>query len=202
MSSKVQFILIYFLTLSAILHASPSEGWNDTVSLPDIEVSVSRSPKVISRQQSMIRVMDTRLMEATQSIRPKDLSALMPNVYMPDYGSAMTSSIYIRGLGSRINEPVMGMVIDGIPILDKNLYDHTLQDVKRVEILCGPQGTLYGRNSPGGIMEIRTIQPLDLSDRLIRAKVSYGTANQVHTQASFYSGPRILPDSLSRFGWG
>lgn len=202
MSSKVQFILIYFLTLSAILHASPSEGWNDTVSLPDIEVSVSRSPKVISRQQSMIRVMDTRLMEATQSIRPKDLSALMPNVYMPDYGSAMTSSIYIRGLGSRINEPVMGMVIDGIPILDKNLYDHTLQDVKRVEILCGPQGTLYGRNSPGGIMEIRTIQPLDLSDRLIRAKVSYGTANQVHTQASFYSGSRILPDSLSRFGWG
>ena len=77
---------------------------------------------VISRQQTMIRVMDSRLMDEAQSISPKDLSALMPNVYMPNYGSSMTSSIYIRGLGSRINEPVMGMVIDGIPIMDKNLY--------------------------------------------------------------------------------
>lgn len=202
MSSKVQFILLYLLTSFTILHAYPSEGWSDTISLPDIEVSVSRSPMVISRQQTMIRVMDSRLMDEAQSISPKDLSALMPNVYMPNYGSSMTSSIYIRGLGSRINEPVMGMVIDGIPIMDKNLYDHTMQDVKRVEILCGPQSTLYGRNSPAGLMEIRTIQPLDLPDRLIREKVSYGTANQVHAQASFYSGSYLLPDTLSRFGWG
>ena len=202
MSSKVQFILLYLLTSFTILHASPSEGWSDTISLPDIEVSVSRSPMVISRQQTMIHVLDTRLLEEAQTVAPKEISALIPNVYMPDYGSAMTSSIYIRGLGSRINEPVMGMVIDGVPIMDKNLYDHTLQDVKRVELLCGPQGTLYGRNTPAGVMEIRTIQPLDLSDRLIRAKVSYATANHVHAQASYYSTPYQLPNAPSKFGWG
>ncbi len=173
----------------------------DSVWLPEVEVSISRISERTDRQPQQTSVIDTRLIEATQVTSPKDLSLLVPNIYMPDYGSAMTSSIYIRGLGSRINEPVMGMVVDGVPMMDKNLYDHVLQDVKRIELLRGPQGTFYGRNSPGGVMEIRTMQPLDITTYTIRGLVSYGSANTVQAQASYYDV--LSPAKASHpFGWG
>ncbi len=192
-------VFLSLLVVSVYCAGAPAvteQNWEDSVALPDVEVSVSRTQSAVNRQPSTVSVIDSRLIEETQVVTPKDISSLVPNVYMPDYGSAMTSSIYIRGLGSRINEPVMGMVVDGVPLLDKNMYDHTMQDVKRIELLTGPQGSLYGRNSPGGVMEIRTIQPLDLTTQLVRGEVSYGTANYVNAQASFYR-----PEN-NRFGWG
>ena len=83
----------------------------DTVTLPDVEVSVSRVARPAVYQQMQVSVMDQQVLEQAQVATPKDISSLAPNIYMPDYGSSMTSSIYIRGLGSRINEPVMGMVV-------------------------------------------------------------------------------------------
>lgn len=192
-------VFLCLLAVSVYCTGAPTateQNWSDSVSLPDIEVSVSRSQAATNLQPSSISVIDSKLMEETHAVTPKDISILTPNVYMPDYGSAMTSSIYIRGLGSRINEPVLGMVVDGVPLLDKNMYDHTMQDVKRIELLTGPQGSLYGRNSPGGVMEIRTIHPLDLTTQLIRGEVGYGSANQVNANASIYR-----PENSS-FGWG
>ena len=184
------------------MHAASPEGWADTVALPDVEVSVSRIERPATQQQMQISVIDSRLLNETQALTPKDVSRLMPNVYMPDYGSAMTGSIYIRGLGSRINEPVMGMVVDGVPLLDKNMYDHVMQDIKRIELLRGPQGSLYGRNSPAGVMEIRTIQPLDLTTQLIRGLVSYATANSIEAQAAYYRPTAHSPQSTADFAWG
>jgi len=181
MRIKVLFILCLFV---ASIYGA--EIVSDTVVLPDVEVSVSRMAVPMTKQQLQVSVLDNRLIQLAQVSTPKEVSSLVPNVYMPDYGSAMTSSIYIRGMGSRINEPVMGMVVDGVPLLDKNMYDHVLQDVKSIELLRGPQGSLYGRNSPAGVMEIRTIQPLDLNTHLVRGQASYGTANTLHAQTSYY----------------
>ena len=185
-----------FLAAIMPIWAAAPEGWTDSVALPDIDVSVSRVERPASQQQMQMSVIDSRLIGETQAVTPKDVSSLIPNVYMPDYGSAMTSSIYIRGLGSRINEPVMGMVVDGVPLLDKNIYDHAMQDVKRIELLQGPQGSLYGRNSPAGVMEIRTLQPLDLTTLAVHALAGYATANSVRAQASCYQPVN------ANIGWG
>lgn len=201
MRTKVLFFIGLLLGSVLCTEAASPEGWADTVSLPDLEVSASRIARPATQQQMQISVIDSRLLNETQAVTPKDVSQLIPNVYMPDYGSAMTSSIYIRGLGSRINEPVMGMVVDGVPLLDKNLYDHTMQDVTRIELLRGPQGSLYGRNSPAGVMEIRTIRPLDMNDYSVRGMVSYATANTVQAQASYYD-QRENGQGLKDFGWG
>lgn len=198
-------VIVCLATAATIVHAASPEGWADTVALPDVEVSVSRIAVPVARQQMQVSALDARMIEAAQLTAPKDVAALVPNIHMPDYGSAMTSSVYIRGLGSRINEPVLGMVVDGVPLLDKNMYDHTMQDVKRIELLRGPQGSSYGRNSPGGVMEIRTIQPLDLAGQLIRGDVSYGTANTVKAQMSYYGNNHASEagEANSRpFGWG
>ena len=52
----------------------------------------------------------------------KNLSAHIPNYYLPDYGSKITSSMYIRGIGSRMNEPAIGMYVDNVPYIHRSAF--------------------------------------------------------------------------------
>ena len=115
----------------------------------------------------------------------KELSVLAPNFYQPDYGSRMTSSMYVRGFGSRIDQPVVGMNIDGVPVMNKNSYDFELFDIDRIQVMRGAQGLLFGRNTSGGAMNIYTMSPLDFQGK--RLAVEYGTANNVRLKASHYA---------------
>ena len=90
----------------------------------------------------------------------KGISDIAPNFFMPDYGSRMTSSIYVRGLGARIDQPVVGLNIDNIPYLNKDAYDFDITDIESIEVLRGAQAVLNGRNAMGGQINIRTLSPL------------------------------------------
>lgn len=91
----------------------------------------------------------------------KDLTALAPSLFIPDYGARSTSAIYMRGIGSRINTPSVGLYVDNIPFLEKSAYDLSYYDIDRIDILRGPQATLYGRNAMGGLIKIHTKSPMD-----------------------------------------
>lgn len=118
----------------------------------------------------------------------KDIITAAPNFFMPDYGSRMTSSIYVRGLGTRIDQPVVGMTVDNVPIADKNLYDTTLPDIERIEVLRGAQSTLYGRNTMCGVVNIYTLSPLRYQGVKVRAE--YGSRNALRAGASAYFKPQ------------
>ncbi|MFV0397796.1 MAG: TonB-dependent receptor [Bacteroidales bacterium] len=90
----------------------------------------------------------------------KDVSLIVPNLFFPDYGTKLTSPVYIRGIGSRINSPSVGLYVDGIPYFEKSAFDFDLMEIAQIEVLRGPQGTLYGRNTMGGIINITTFAPL------------------------------------------
>ena len=126
------------------------------------------------------------LMRATGTYRPNSLSGMVPGLHIPDYGASLTSTIYLRGLGSRMENPVLGLYVDGIPILDKNAYDFDWEAVRSVTLLRGPQGTLYGRNSMGGVLAIRTLAPSDGARPNVH--LEYGTAQSVRAGASFTTG--------------
>ena len=123
----------------------------------------------------------------------KELSAIAPNFYQPDYGSRMTSSMYVRGFGSRIDQPVVGMNIDGVPVMNKNNYDFELFDIDRVQVMRGAHGLLYGRNTSGGAINLCTMSPLNFQGK--RFTLEYGSANNVRVKASHYAAPS------NRFGW-
>lgn len=123
----------------------------------------------------------------------KELSAIAPNFYQPDYGSRMTSSMYVRGFGSRIDQPVVGMNIDGVPVMNKNNYDFELFDIDRVQVMRGAHGLLYGRNTSGGAINLYTMSPLNFQGK--RFTLEYGSANNVRVKASHYAAPS------NRFGW-
>ena len=90
----------------------------------------------------------------------KDLTAHVPGLFIPQYGSRLTSSIYLRGVGSRIGTPAVGMYVDDIPLANMSSMDQDLSDADRIDILRGPQGTLFGRNTIGGLIRVYTKNPM------------------------------------------
>lgn len=90
-----------------------------------------------------------------------DLSSVVPNFYMPDYGSRLTSAIYVRGIGARSSDQTIGLYVDGVPVMNKAGFNMEMQGLQAIEVLNGPQGTLYGRNAMGGIINLYTYSPID-----------------------------------------
>lgn len=93
----------------------------------------------------------------------KGMSDVVPNFYIPDYGSRITSTIYVRGIGARMDQPAIGLNIDNVSILNKDAYDFDLSDIASMEMFRGPQSILFGRNTMTGMVNIRTMSPFDFS---------------------------------------
>ena len=135
----------------------------DSTKVIDIEEAIIVSaPKETSKLRTMptaVSIFSNKQIEERRVESLKELSAYVPNFYMPDYGSSLTSSAYIRGVGSRLNTPAIGLYVDNVAYADKSAYDIQLLDIERIDILRGPQGTLYGRNTMGGLIRVFTRNP-------------------------------------------
>lgn len=105
-------------------------------------------------------------------------------MFIPDYGSRLTSAVYIRGIGSRINTPSVGLYVDNIPYIDKSAFDFSYADVERIDVLRGPQGTLYGRNAMGGLIKVHTKSPFSYQGTDFR--IGAGTHNAYNTSLTHY----------------
>lgn len=138
---------------------------NDTIKTYNIdEVVVTSSTKETNDLRLLpgsVSIISPQAISGRQIDALKDISSFVPNLYMPDYGSKMTSAIYIRGIGARSSGQSIGLYVDNVPYLDKSTFDFELNDIQRMEVLRGPQGTLYGRNAMGGIVNIYTLSPLN-----------------------------------------
>ncbi len=152
-------VVLLFSTASSFAHILP----DDTTKVIDLEeVVVISTPKETSKLKQLpasVSLLSQQDMQAHQVTSLKRISGLVPNLYIPDYGSRLTSAMYIRGIGSRINTPAVGMYVDNIPYLDKSAFDFNFYDIERLDILRGPQGTLYGRNTMGGLVKVHTRSP-------------------------------------------
>jgi len=91
----------------------------------------------------------------------RHLSEYVPSFVMPEYGSRYTSSIYVRGIGSRVNSPSLGIYLDDIPLVSKSAFNAYNYETDRVDVLRGPQGTLYGINTEGGLLRQYTKNPMN-----------------------------------------
>ncbi|MDR2382310.1 MAG: TonB-dependent receptor plug domain-containing protein, partial [Prevotellaceae bacterium] len=159
---------------------------DETIVLDEIVVS-SKEGQELKKIPASISILSSTTIEREKMQGMRGLSAFVPNLFIPDYGSKYTSAIYIRGVGSRMGNSAIGMYVDNVPYLDKTSFDFDFFDIKRVEILRGPQGTLYGRNSMGGLINIYTLSPYDYQGT--RAKLSLGSYGLTKVQLSHYAKP-------------
>ena len=104
------------ILISAVL-SSP-----DTVLTPAVAVAAKQVVR-LEELPSPVTLVDQVEMRRYGIDSPKSVAMLVPGLLLPDYGASLTSTIYMRGLGSRMENPVLGLYIDDFPILDKNAYD-------------------------------------------------------------------------------
>ncbi len=178
--------LAYFNPLTAGIG---DEHPNDTIRTYNIdEIVVTSSLKETNNIRSLpgsISLLTPQAISSRQIYSLKDISTFVPNLYIPDYGSRQTSAIYIRGTGARSSGQSIGLYVDNAPYLNKSTFDFELMDIQRIEILRGPQGTLYGRNAMGGIINIYTLSPLDYQGT--KLGFSAGSYGSYKAKASHYA---------------
>ena len=121
----------------------------------------------------------------------KDLTAIVPNLYSANPGDDRNVTS-IRGIVSSSYDPAVATYIDGVNQFTLDTYIAQLFDVERMDVLRGPQGTLYGRNAMGGVINIITRPPVNHSDGY--AEVSVGNEGVIRTSLG-YRGV-ILKDKL------
>lgn len=116
----------------------------------------------------------------------QDASVYVPNLQITEFTARRLSFPFVRGIGSGLGDPAVITYIDGVPQFGFGGTNLPLLDVERIEFLRGPQGTLYGRNSLGGLIHVITERPT--AEPQIGATVGYGNFDTQRYSAS-YSGP-------------
>ena len=159
-----------------------AERADTTITVDRVQVTAIKQGPVLRSAAVASTILGSRAVARGGISALKEISLAVPNFHAPDYGSRMTSSIYVRGLGARIDQPVIGLNVDNVPLLNKNAFDTELADIERIEVLRGPQSTLYGRNTMGGVVNVYTLSPLTYEG--VRALAEYGSGNTLRARAS------------------
>lgn len=174
--------------LGIALPVSADTALSDSSKVFDIdEVVVVSQPKEVLRlrQQALSSTsLSSSLMKKMGVSDLRDLSQFVPNFVMPNYGSRLSSSVYVRGIGSRVNSPAIGLYLDGIPVMSKSAFNLHNYQLSRVDVLRGPQGTLYGQNTEGGLVKMYSRNPFDYQGTDVR--LSYGSKYFRNVEAAHY----------------
>lgn len=186
---KTALLFVLSLTGFETLAAHPETITADTtIVVNEVQVTAIKQGLVLRSEPTASTTFGEQLIRRKHINALKNLSQSVPNLHIPDYGSRMTSSIYVRGLGARIDQPVVGLNVDNVPVMNKNNYDTELADVERIEVLRGPQSTLYGRNTMGGVINVYTLSPLTYQGSRFTAEYSSGDSYRL--RASTYHKTR------------
>ena len=169
--------------------------------IEDIVVTARRREESIQQVPIAITALSGKELEARQLHAMDQLGDAVPNLQFdkaaPSSGSSSVGQIFIRGIGQAdytpVTDPGVAMYVDGIYLgrSPGNVLD--LVDIDRVEVLRGPQGTLFGRNSIGGAIKVHSRLP-SFSDTENRVEFRLGNDD---LKALTYRGNLPLSESLA-----
>ena len=205
-NKKIVFVLLalgcHMPLVATPLHGLYPEALTDTSKVIDLdEVTIVSQPKEQVRLRLQPVSSNVFGAEQLQQLNVHDLSQLsqyVPSFTMPSYGSRLTSSMYVRGIGSRINNPAVGVYYDNIPLMSKAAFNNHFYMLDRVDILRGPQGTLYGQNTEGGLVRIYSKNPMNYQGTDIRLGIGTGLYSNVEV-AHFHRPSDKLAFSVAGF---
>lgn len=141
--------------------------------LPTVTVSASKRDQTLDSLNGAAVVVGQPLLDDAQIQSTFDLERVLPGVQMSGSGSLLFPLISVRGVSSAQDfyNPALTVYVDGVPQLSV-FAQQTLLDVERVELLKGPQATLYGKSASGGVLNIVTRQPDNQTRMRLRAGIS------------------------------
>ncbi|MFT5482064.1 MAG: iron complex outermembrane receptor protein [Halieaceae bacterium] len=154
------------ITFAGIPHALAASG----LKLEEIVITATKRAESLSDVSLSVAVLDGRKMSEAGIENADDIGRYIPNTLISSNGS--TSSVVIRGLGSGNNrgfESSVGLFIDGVYYGRDSYLQNAYFDLERVEVIRGPQGTLFGKNTIAGAINITTAGPADEFEGYVKA---------------------------------
>jgi iron complex outermembrane receptor protein len=122
-------------------------------------VSARKLAEPLSDVPLAATVLDARALEDARVLEVSDLLARVPNTIFSEFSARRLSFPFVRGIGSGLNDPAVITYVDDVPQFGFGGTNLPLSGLERVEVLRGPQGTLYGRNALGGLIHLRGRRP-------------------------------------------
>lgn len=166
--------------------------------LEDIVVTASRRSETLRDVPTAVSAYGGDLLRERQIVTLTDVSSISPNIQISSF--ATNANIAIRGIGnSQVGagaDPGVAVHVDGVYLGQAGLAVLTFLDVDRVEVLRGPQGTLFGRNATGGAVNILPRTPTTELDAGVDA--TFGVDPTMIRSSAYVSGP--LSDSGKLLG--
>ena len=185
-------------TLSAS-PASPATT-SDATTLDALVVTAQRRSEDAREVPLSLSVLDATQLQALGA-SARDVTALAaqaPSLQVESSFGRTFPRFYIRGLGNtdfdlNASQPV-SLVYDGVVMENPTLKGFPVFDIERVEVLRGPQGTLFGRNTPGGVVSFESVRPT--FEPAGYARIGYGTFDTFNVEAAL--GGAVSKDSAAR----
>lgn len=173
----------------AVAQEQPAQAASADDELEEILVTAQRRTQGLQDTPLSISALTAKTLENAGIGRVEDISNALPNVYVAPR-ELRTTSIAIRGISADLNNPGLdqsvGVYVDGVYMGRAATINSNLFDLERIEVLRGPQGTLYGRNTIAGAVNILTRRPN--GDARAAASLSYGNYDAIRANA-VVSGP-------------
>ncbi|MFC1770227.1 TonB-dependent receptor family protein, partial [Nitrospirota bacterium] len=186
----MKFLLALFLTCIMVMPAL-AEQQEDVSELEQITVTATKTPRKVEEVSASVSIVTEEDIENSRGWNVGETLENLPGVQAESKNGAYDTHIIIRGAGAKAQYGVREIMImvDGIPITDPDsltrldMVDTSM--IKRIEVVKGPNSTLYGANASGGVINIITKSPLETQG--FSLKTSYGSKNSqaYHLQ---YSG--------------
>ena len=149
-------------------------------SIEEVTVTAQRQVSTAQKTPIAMEVFDGKALAAAGVSNVQELSNLAPGLSFTEVDGE--SNLSLRGISSNdtteIGDPAVVISSDGFFVNRPYALNYAFYDVSRVEVLKGPQGTLYGRNAVGGVVNILTAQPVD--QFAASTSVEYGSFNTVN----------------------
>jgi len=155
--------------------------------LEEIVVTAQRRTSTLQEAPIAVSAFDANEIERRQSFNVVDIVNNVPNlVGNNNIGQGTATTVFLRGIGTTESivtvDPGLGFYVDDVYVARQGVNNFSLFDVERVEVLRGPQGTLYGRNTNAGAIKVVTKKPSN--EREFAGEVSYGRYNRYNAKAT------------------
>lgn len=143
--------------------------------LDEVVVTAQKKEERVQSLPLSVSGLNSASVDAYRLWSARDLTGIVPNLFAGNPGDGR-NVISIRGITSTSYDPSVATYIDGVSQFSLDTYIPQLFDVDRIEILRGPQGTLYGRNAMGGVINVITKQPSNKTEGFAELSAgNYGT---------------------------
>ncbi len=170
-SVLIQRFILATVVLSLFLpaHVKAQSG----ATIEEIVVTSRKREENLMEIPDSITVFSDAVIDTANIASIRDFADLTPNLTIIEQLIPSTQTMTIRGMTTVQNgELPVAFIVDGVNVPSMNFINQELIDIERIEVLRGPQGTLYGRGAIGGAINIITKSPGDEFE--LKGKVSYG----------------------------